>query len=407
MIRFTGNSTDSLTVFNALSDTQTGIEEYAFADGVVWTKATLLQRLGNNAPVALNDGFYSVTTGQEIVIRPADILRNDYDADSDALTLVRVDAGDTGTATIDAQGNIRYTATNGYYGAAAINYTIADGRGGFATAAIDLKVRPVATAYPDNGFTVAEDTALVIRVERLLANDLDGDRMIVGQVYGAENGSVSLSSDGNISFTPSADFHGTASFIYVANTPEGGRAEARVEIVVTPVNDAPVAVNETVEGTDEGVPFILDPATLLANDSDGDSDALFVQSVQSNADVAVSIDEFGYIVVTPRAYFWGTAGFDYVVADGNGATATGHVSFTVAPVNDPPAPRDDRFETTGAGAIILEDNPIIIGPERLLANDIEHDGETMTVTAVRDGHGGSAELLANGTVLFTPEDEFQ
>ena len=78
-------------------------------------------------------------------------------------------------------------------------------------------MRPVATAYPDSGFTVAEDGSLVIRVERLLANDLDGDRMIVGQVIGAVNGSVALSSDGNISFTPnaatSAQYSTTWSFV--------------------------------------------------------------------------------------------------------------------------------------------------------------------------------------------------
>ena len=267
-------------------------------------------------------------------------------------------------------------------------------------------MRPVATAYPDSGFTVAEDGSLVIRVERLLANDLDGDRMIVGQVIDAVNGSVALASDGNISFTPNADFNGTAEFTYVANTPEGGRAEAKVTIQVTPVNDAPVAHNDTAEAIAEGTTFTLDPLTLLANDTDIDGDGLAIQSVQSNADVTVTIGDDGLIHVAPRAFFWGNTFFDYVVADGSGASSTGRVSFTVTPVNDPPELHDDRFETTDSGDPIREDNPIVISAARLLANDIEHDGETMTLTAVRESHGGNATLLENNTVLFTPTADF-
>ncbi|KAA3498698.1 tandem-95 repeat protein [Rhizobium rhizogenes] len=405
-IRFTGDATASLTVLGALSNDAKGIESYVFSDGVSWTRDTLRTLLGNRAPSALEDGFYSVTSGVEIVLKAADLLRNDFDADGDNLTIVYVNAGDHGTAMIDAQSNIRYTATNGYHGPASISYTISDGHNGFATASIDLRVRPIATAYADEGFTVVEDSSLVIRVERLLANDLDGDRMIVGQVYGAENGSVSLASDGNISFTPNANFHGTAAFTYVANTPEGGRAEARVVIQVTAINDAPVARIDAARVIAEGANFTLDPRTLLANDTDVDGDRLSIQSVQSNADVVATIGEDGLIHVVPRAYFWGNAYFDYTAVDTSGLTSTARVSFIVTPVNDPPEAREDRFELTDVGDLIREDNPIVIGTDRLLANDIEHDGDTMTVIAVRSSNGGTGRLLENGTVLFTPTADF-
>ncbi|KMO11849.1 tandem-95 repeat protein, partial [Methylobacterium platani] len=406
VLRFTGAPADSLTVLGALAPDQKGIESYTFADGVVWTKDTLVRLLGNRAPVALDDGFYSVRTGDEIVLKAADLLRNDFDADGDRLRIVAVETAATGLVRIDERGDLRYRALDGFYGAASLAYTVSDGRNGFATASVDLRVRPIATARPDSGFTVAEDSALVIRVERLLANDLDGDRMVVGQVYGAVNGTVALASDGNITFTPSPDFNGTAAFTYAANTPEGGRAEAAVTIQVGAVNDAPVARADRAEAVAEGTRFSLDPRTLLANDADIDGDALTVRSVRSGADVAVSIGEDGLIHVEPRAYYWGEAAFEYVVADAAGATATGQVRFTVTPVNDPPDPGDDRFETTDAGAPIREDNPVVVGADRLLANDVEHDGEAMTVTAVRGVRGGAPRLLENGTVLFTPWTDF-
>ncbi len=406
VIRFTGAPSDSLTVLGALSSDAKGIESISFADGVTWTKDSLVRLLGNRAPVALDDGFYSVRTGDEIVLKAADLLRNDFDADGDRLRIVAVETAATGLVRIDERGDLRYRALDGFYGPTSLAYTVEDGRNGFSTASVDLRVRPIATARPDTGFAVAEDSSLVIRVERLLANDLDGDRMVVGQVYGAVNGAVALASDGTVTFTPSPDFNGTAAFTYAANTPEGGRAEATVTIQVTPVNDAPLARADRTEAFAEGTSVTLDPRTLLANDSDIDGDTLTVRSVRSSADIAVSIGEDGLIRVVPRAYYWGEATFDYVVSDAAGATATGQVRFTVTPVNDPPDLADDRFETTESGAPIREDNPIVIGADRLLANDVEHDGEAMTVTAVRGVRGGSPQLLENGTVLFTPWTDF-
>jgi len=406
VLRFAGNNADSLTIIDALATDAKGIESYTFADGVVWTKDIIRQLLDNRAPSAADDGYFSATTGIELVISAADILRNDFDADGDALRIVAVDGGEHGVATLDAQGNVHYTAIGGYYGPASISYIVADGRNGFDTATIDLRVRPVATALPDTGFVVAEDGSIVIRTERLLSNDLDGDRMVVGQVFGAKNGSVALSSDGNISFTPTADFNGIAEFTYVANTPEGGRAEAKVTIEVTAVNDAPVARNDSAPAVAEGTRFTIDPRTLTANDIDIDGDALTVVSVIGNGNVAVTLNSDGMIDVAPRDYYWGAAYLDYVVRDPSGATSTGRVSFTVTPVNDVPEPLNDRFTLTEAGDPILEDNPIVIGADRLIANDIEHDGDPLTVIAVGNSHGGRATLLANATVLFTPNANF-
>lgn len=406
VFRIAGNEQDSLTVVGALATDGSGIESYTFADGVTWSAQTLRDRLANRAPNAQADGTFSVVTGSELVIDAATILANDFDADGDALRIVAVDAGVNGVASLDADGNIRFTAIGGYYGPLTIGYTLSDGRNGFDTSQIEVRVRPVAKAFDDTGFTMAEDSNLVVRTERLLSNDLDGDRMVVGQVISGNGGTASLSSNGEISFTPNANFNGTASFTYVANTPEGGRAEAKVFIQVTPVNDAPVARNDGAPAVAEGGSFKIDPLVLLANDSDIDGDALQIESVQSNANVAVSIDADGLITVAPRDYYWGNAYFDYTLSDGKGGTSTGRVSFTVTPVNDAPELKNDRFETNQDGSPILEDNPIIINADQLLANDIEHDGDTMTVTGVGGAYGGSARLLDNGTVEFKPNANF-
>lgn len=406
VFRKNGNTGDSLTVYGALGGGDGSIDSFTFADGAILNESDLLDLLDNSAPLAAKDGYFTVTSGQVLTITSAAILANDFDADGDTLVLVAVDGGANGTASIGTDGSLSFTPNADFTGVLSLSYTISDGRNGFAQSTIEVRVRPVATAIDDNGFTVAEDDVLTIRTERLLSNDIDGDIMLVAQVLDAVGGTAALSSDGNIVFTPTPNYNGQARFTYVANTPEGGRAEAEVFITVTPVNDAPTARNENVGAVLEGGSLILSAASLLSNDSDIDGDAVVLQSVQSNADLILSLNEDGNVVITPRDYFWGSASFDYVIADGSGATATARAFVTVTPVNDAPVANDDLFTLTEAGEPIYEDNPIVIGVDRLLANDIEYDGDPVEVLSISAATGGTAELLENGTILFTPHANF-
>ncbi|WP_270934523.1 tandem-95 repeat protein [Falsiroseomonas oryzae] len=407
VIRFAGNAADSLTVIDALAGDARSVETYVFADGVTWTRATLLALLDNNPVVARDDGYYSVVTGSALTVIAADLLRNDFDADDDRLRIVAVDGSPHGSATLDASGNIVFTPDAGFTGATAFTYRVTDDRNAFAEAAINVNVRPVAQARDDLGFLVAEDDFTSIRVERLLSNDIDGDRMIVGQVFGAVGGIVSLSSDGNVGFTPAPNRVGHAQFSYAANTPEGGRAEATVYLTVTPVNDAPIADNDRGLVTDEGTPITINPAILIANDDDIDGDPLTLHAVQSSADIIVSINVAGNIVVTPRDDFFGDGTFTYAVVDGAGAVSNlATATVTVRPVNDAPIANEDRFERTQAGDLILEDNPIVLSLARLTANDTDIDGDALVLTDAGQAIGGSVRLLDNQTVLFEPGADF-
>ncbi|CAN7688252.1 tandem-95 repeat protein [Mesorhizobium sp. LjRoot246] len=390
---------DTITVRDALSQTGAGVEQIVFADGVVWTRQTLLTLLDNHAPVTVEDGIFTVKMDQELHLDPSLLLRNDYDADGDTLRVIAVHGGPNGTAQIGGNGEIIFTAAPGFTGATTFTYTVSDGRNGLSTATVDVRVTPPASAKDDFGFTVGEDEFLAIDVRRLLSNDIDGDRMIVAQVLDAVNGTVSLSSDGHIGFTPSENFHGLASFRYVANTPEGGRAEAIVYIDVTPRNDAPDARNDTGFVTDEDVAFQINASTLLQNDSDIDGDTLRVTSVIGNEHVRVELTDDGVILVTPEPFFFGQTTFSYVVTDSQGATDTATVRIDVTPVNDPPAPVADSFT-------IDEDEPILIAAATLMANDIEHDGDPLHIASVRGGSGGSVQLFENQTVLFTPSANY-
>ncbi len=398
VLRFAGRD-DTLTIVDALAVDGRGIEQIVFADGTVWTPEIIAGLLDNNAPVAADDGIFTARHGETLTIRAADLLRNDFDADGDSLTVIAVTAGERGVAQLDGDGNVAFSPTDAFIGSTQFTYTVSDGANGLATASVDVRIVPPASARDDDGLSVEEDGFLTIDPLRLLSNDVDGDRMVVAQVFEALNGTVSQSSDGRINFTPGPDFNGTASFRYAANTPEGGRAEATVFIDVLAVNDAPVAQDDAGFVTAENTAFDIPAEALLANDIDADGDTLAILEVTAGDGLSVEMSADGLITITPDAYYFGDTGFTYTVRDAEGLTDTAEVAVRIDAVNDAPEPQNDSFDTE-------EDTPLILAADALLANDVERDGDVLNVVAVRPGFGGSVELLANGQIVFTPIGEF-
>ncbi len=70
------------------------------------------------------------------------------------------------------------------------------------------------------------DTAITIDV---LVNDgdPDNDPIHVESVDQPENGSVAITADGAVEYTPAADFSGTDTFAYTLADDRGGRADWR------------------------------------------------------------------------------------------------------------------------------------------------------------------------------------
>jgi Bacterial Ig domain len=84
----------------------------------------------NTPPVALDDNASARRTP---ILIP--VLKNDSDADGDALTITSVTRPAVGSASIEA-GQIRFTPPRSWSGTVSFNYTISDGRGGQATATV-------------------------------------------------------------------------------------------------------------------------------------------------------------------------------------------------------------------------------------------------------------------------------
>ncbi len=192
----------------------------------------------------------------------------------------------------------------------------------------------------DDASTTAEDTAIVIRV---LDNDsdVDGDSLSVIEVSTPSNGSVAITGAGTtVTYTPNANFHGSDLFTYKVSDGKVVTDAATVTVIVTSVNDPPVAMGDSTT-TDEDTAIVI---RVLDNDTDVDGDSLSVIAVGTPSNGAAAITSAGATVTyTPNSSFHGSDSFTYVASDGNGGTDTGTVTVTVTAVDDEPANRSPRF----------------------------------------------------------------
>jgi hypothetical protein len=106
----------------------------------------------------------------------------------------------------------------------------------------------------------------------------------------------------------------------------------------------------------------------------------------------------GFLQLAPSPDMWGEATIEYTVSDPAGATATGRLLVEVTPVNDVPIAQDDTFS-------LIQDNTTVLD---VLANDLDVDGDQLTISTVDTGLVTSAgAATTNGRfITFTPATGF-
>ena len=244
----------------------------------------------------------------------------------------------------------------------------------------------------DDSFTVAEDSD--VTQFAVLDNDFDPDALplnISGINNGPGNGVANVRNGRLIEYRPRTGFVGQDQFTYTVVDSGGLTASANVTINITNVNDAPVAQNDTV-ATNENTPVVVQ---VLANDSDIENDNLSVVSVGSPLNGSALNNADGTVTYTPDVNYSGPDAFEYTITDGTD-TATATVVLTVIFVNVDPVIGADQFSVAEGESRVLD----------LLGNDSDGDNDALTVIDVSDPSNGTATLLANGSVRYTPNEDF-
>lgn len=285
-----------------------------------------------------------------------------------------------------------------------------------------------------------EDTVIEGNV---LANDsdLNNDGLTARLISDVNSGTLTLNANGSFAYTPAADFNGMDGFTYVANDGNEDSAEATVTITVNPVNDAPVAMDNTVPSIPDGVIFnpdnghfyylVSDPlnweqASNNAAALGGHLATVTSESEQAFLQGAGAIGWLGGSDATtegewtwvegPEAgtQFWSGNGFSGVPVNGeysnwgafepNGGTTENFAAITPLGTWN-----DARGTLTGLSVVEFsdiatpnEDTPLTID---VLTNDIDADGDALTVSSAVASNG-AVDINPDGTLAYTPNENF-
>ncbi|MDH3920291.1 MAG: cadherin-like domain-containing protein, partial [Rhodospirillales bacterium] len=348
--------------------------------------------------MAGDDGYATPEDTALVVTAANGVLANDSDPDLDPLQAVLVGDVSNGALTLNADGSLTYTPNANFNGAESFTYRANDGLANSNVATVTLTVTPVSDApvAVNDSYVTAEDTVLSIAAPGVLGNDTDADGDALGAVLvpasGPSNGTLTLNLDGSFTYTPNANFNGDDSFDYVANDGTLDSAAATVTITVTPVNDPPVAVNDSYTTAEDSVLSILAPG-VLGNDTDADGDGLTAVPNAGPANGTLTLNADGSFTYTPNAGFAGSDSFDYVANDGTVDSNVATATITVTPVNDAPVAANDSYTTP-------EDTVLSIVAPGVLGNDTDADGDTLGAVLV------PASGPSNGTLTLNLDGSF-
>src|SRR4029079_7369733 len=175
--------------------------------------------------------------------------------------------------------------------------------------------------------SVTTDEDMASAATAIGATDRDaGETLTYSVKAGDEPGKGSVSFDqtnGTFTYTPDADANGSDSFTILVTDAGGATAEQVVTVTIDPVNDLPVAGDDTAS-TDEDTPLNITAATLLANDTDvdiaTDGQVLTITGVTDGTHGTASVNPDGSVSYTPDPNFNGTDTITYTVSDGHGGT---------------------------------------------------------------------------------------
>jgi PKD repeat protein len=333
--------------------------------------------ISNRAPVAQDR---ALSTDEDT---PLDIALGATDPDGDALAFTVLTSPSHGTLG-GAAPAVTYTPAANYHGPDSFTFQASDGQVLSNVATVSLTVNSVNDAPIASGqsVTTPEDTPAAVL---LTATDVDGDALSFAVVTPPGHGTLS-SAGPALTYTPAADYAGPDAFTFQAFDGQAHSDPATVDILVTPVNDAPVAADQSI-GTDEDTPV---PVTLAATDVDGDALTYAIVTPPAHGTFTGTAPVLTY---TPAADYHGPDALTFRARDGAFDSNTATVAITVRSVNDAPVAQGQMVATD-------EDTPV---PVTLTAHDVDGDALTYAVLTP-PAHGTLAGVAP--ALTYTPAADY-
>lgn len=348
----------------------------------------------DQAPIANNDTA-NVAHGGSVDIS---VAANDTDPEGqlDFTTITFTQQPAHGTVSLNNNGTVKYTHDGTATTSDTFKYTIKDLSGHVsneATVTITIAAgNSPPVAINDTG-TVDEGGNVNIAVA---GNDTDSDGTLdltsISFTQLPLHGSVVLQSNGQVKYTHDGSETTTDTFKYTIKDNNAATSnEATVTITITPVNDPPVAQNDTATVTEGGFVTI----NVAGNDTDNDDtiDLTSIVITQQPQHGILTVNTDGTVKYTHDGSETSPDTFKYTIKDAAGATSNeATVTITINPVNDPPVAVDDAFTIANGGAKTIN----------VAANDTDVDGtiDPATITIIQQPQHGTLTVHPDGTVTY-------
>ncbi|TXB59420.1 Ig-like domain-containing protein, partial [Phaeodactylibacter luteus] len=236
-------------------------------------------------------------------------------------TLITLVAGPmNGMLMLNMDGTFTYTPDMDFNGMDTFQYSYCDdGVPNLCdTATANINLAPVndPPRITQNGNDV--DTIFVTVPEDMIDTtcvtviDVDGDMVACSLISLPMNGTAALLNDTCIVYQPDMNYFGPDQTIKIADDGNGGTDTVVVIYDVTPVNDPPVAMDDTYNVV-QGNTLM---ATVIANDVDVDGPDTLVTLVAGPFNGMLMLNLDGSFSYTPNGGFTGTDTFQYAYCDG-------------------------------------------------------------------------------------------
>ncbi len=346
----------------------------------------------NDAPTATAIPPRDTIDGATISV-PVATSFADVDGDTLSFSAAGLPAGltiDPATGVISGTIAANASQTNG--GVYTATITASDGKGGTVTQTVVFNVTNPPPVAGDDSVATAEDTPVRISP---LANDSDpdGDTLTIVSAK-ALKGSVVVNADGTLTYTPNPGVSGTDKITYTISDGNGGTSTATITVTITDVNDLPTVSGSIGDQTNLDSQVISLPVAGAFIDPDGDALTYTAAGLPAGLTIDPTTGVIaGTIDRSASQANGGVYAITVTASDGRGGSVTQTFSWTVT--NPAPGAVNDVATTN-------EDTPVGIA---VLANDVDPDGDPLTVTAASAGNG-TVVILPNGTLQYTPNANF-
>jgi Ca2+-binding RTX toxin-like protein len=386
LISFAGQA-GSITIVDQFLNNQVKVEKLEFADGKILS-------LGDShglADVIVTDSLGNINSnaanlGSFLMVNEDDQIR------------IPLSSGQTFVSFLAKHGevtqqgdNLIFTPTANYTGLTDFSLSLQNADGVIQQYDLTVALNPINDAPILNlvEAELNEDSSITIDI-LAGASDIEGSELsfTMGR---AKHGTVEISDDNKIIYTPNADYYGDDSFEYSVTDIEGLTTTKTLNIVVNNISDKPVVVDNLAVQSAEDIEITID-VSEYAYDADGDD--LTVMEVSTSPENGLARIEDNKIIYTPNANYNGTDSLTYVISDGE-YQLTKTINLTISPENDIPIIVNSLTEVQEDGTVIID----------ILRDVIDADGDDLTISSISRPSNGAAEVISN-KIIYVPKANF-